>query len=175
MLLGTALDSSRRAYIAAEPAQSSATRTSSKEQIIRQLAIAEGLTPVLNAAGAALDKLAALKAQSPRDEKALRSEMTTLHRSIESATGLARNVSGALEVAETYLGKKAGKDEVDALRRRLDVLLRDAEEAEALEDDVYVDFDVQKAMSEFRQAEELAAAVQKKTDETSKGVRKKVD
>jgi hypothetical protein len=77
------------------------------------------------------------------------------------------HVAAALKVAQEP--GAAGPDKVAAIRKTLESALKDLESQDRLGN-----FEIQRLMSQYNQAETLASSVQKKLDDTAKGVAGKI-
>jgi hypothetical protein len=142
-------------------ARQNAFDNTTKQGILIGLKPADELQPGMTRLGGMLREIATLQKQSPRDP-ALRSKAAQARAQISDLLGTANRLKPGFQNAESKGVNKGGSATVDELRKKFDNMTKDLEAQDRMGN-----FEIQRLMSTYNQAETLASSVKKKADDTA--------
>lgn len=98
---------------------------------------------------------------SPRDPASLGNSIGKIKPQITKLQGITDKLINGFDYAEKQGVSKGGKQSAEALRKKFDDMMKDLEAKDRMGN-----FEIQRLMSSYNQAETLASSVQKKADDT---------
>lgn len=139
-----------------------------KQGILIGLRPAKELPGRMSRLGAVLKEMDSAHKRSPNDP-AVRAKGAQARAQLAELIGLTDRLKAGFANAEKQSPGKGGQSSVDELRKKFDSMMKDLEAKDRMGN-----FEIQRLMSAFNQAETLSSNVQKKADDTVSGQQQKI-